>query len=138
MIKAFSPQLQSTFIKAIRDEESGGIREQAHTGLSLLIRITPRTDALLAEAAGVVLPPATSSGGSCPCSREVQLSVFRAIQTLLEALTKPPNAIAIAKLTLAISSADEYVPDFDGDDDRETEALVGRVVERVKEAMKRW
>jgi hypothetical protein len=126
-IKAFVPQLQSTFIKGIKDED-GATRQQAQAGLALLVSVTPRTDAMLSEIAGVTL-------GSD--SREVQLTALRALDGVISALIKAPNAVASEKIASALKIADEYTPDFDGDDDRETEALIGRAVERCKEAIAR-
>ena len=100
MIKAFAPQLQSTFIKGIKDEDTA-TRDQAQNGLSLLVKVTPRPDALVAETAGVIGPTD---------SREVQLSAFRALDTILDSLTKPPNATAITKLQAALEKAESYTP----------------------------
>ena len=85
-IKAFAPQLQSTFVKGLKDED-GATREQAQNGLALLVKVTPRTDALLSETAGV----ASSSE-----ARDVQLC--SADRGRVRILTKVSNAAATDKI----------------------------------------
>ena len=127
-IKAFAPQLQSTFIKGLK-EDDGATREQAQNGLVLLVRVSPRTDALLSESAMVAI------GAE---SREMQLSAVRTVEKVLDALSKCPGAAATEKIKAALHGAAEYTPDFDADDDRETEALMGRAVERCSASLARY
>ena len=124
-LKAFAPQLQTTFIKGIKDDDYD-TRRQSKEGLVHLVKVSPRTDAMLSEVA---------TTASTVDERGVQLSCMEALHEILEKLTKTPSGPASDKIKAALILVGEYAPDFDGDDDRETESLVGRAVERCTGAL---
>ena len=124
-LKAFAPQLQTTFIKGIKDDDYE-TRRRSKDGLVLLVKVSPRTDAMLSEVA---------TTASTMDERGVQLSCLEALYEILESLPKCPSAPVSDKIKAALILAGEYAPDFDGDDDRETESLVGRAVERCSVAL---
>jgi len=49
LVKPFFPQLQRTFIKAVSDPSSGGVRTRAATALGILMRSQPRVDPVVTE-----------------------------------------------------------------------------------------
>ena len=124
-LKAFAPQLQTTFVKGVKDDDYE-TRRRAKEGLVLLVKISPRTDAILSEVA---------TTASTVDERDVQLSCMEALYETLEKLPKSPSTSACDKIKAALILVGEYTPDFDGDDDRETESLIGRAVERSSRAL---
>jgi hypothetical protein len=103
-LKAFAPQLQTTFVKALNDP-SRQTRQHAAIGLGLLTGVSPRTDGLLAEL-GNALGIAESSA--------IRTSIYEAITQSLEKAGTPPSAVAVEKAKLAIIgsllSEDEEAP----------------------------
>ena len=94
-LKAFAPQLQTTFVKALNDP-SRQTRQRAAAGLGLLTGVSARTDGLLGELGNAVT--LAESGA-------IRTSIYEALsQSLVKAATAP-SAAALQKCHAAVIGA---------------------------------
>jgi len=87
-LKAFAPQLQTTFVKALADAAKQ-TRQKAVAGLGLLMGISARTDALLTE-----LSAACNSAES----NAIRSSILEALGEALTRTTASPAAASVEKV----------------------------------------
>eukprot|EP00605_Chrysophyceae_sp_TOSAG23-4_P001672 GSChrysophyteH1.ASY1.ANO1.1838.1 assembled CDS len=91
-LKAFAPQLQTTFVKALSDV-SRQTRQRAAAGLGLLAKISPRTDGLLGELGNAV---------SIAESSAIRTSIYEALSQALSKTSTSPSAGALQKAKVAM------------------------------------
>jgi len=91
-LKAFAPQLQTTFVKALSDAAKQ-TRQQAVAGLGLLMGISARTDALLTE-----LSVACNSAES----NAIRSSILEALGEALRTTATTPTAASVDKVRTTV------------------------------------
>jgi len=91
-LKAFAPQLQTTFVKALSDAAKQ-TRQKAVAGLGLLMGISVRTDALLTE-----LSAACSSAES----NAIRSSILEALGEALRTTSTTPTAASVEKVRTTV------------------------------------
>ena len=87
-LKAFAPQLQTTFVKALSDA-SKQTRQRAVAGLGLLMSISARTDGLLTE---------LSNACSVAEGNAIRSSILEALGETLRRTTAAPSAASLEKV----------------------------------------
>ena len=94
-LKAFAPQLQTTFVKALNDP-SRQTRQRAAAGLGLLTGVSARTDGLLGELGNAV---ALAESGA------IRTSIYEALSQSLAKAATAPSAAALQKAQAAVVGA---------------------------------